>query len=84
MGHSMRLQKTGLHGILLAPDAANNPGPWEAADPNVVRDKFGHTALHFAAKSGNGGLLRTLLELRAKIWATDARGRTALAGSLPP
>ena len=39
----------------------------EAADPNVVRDKFGHTALHFAAKNGNSGLVRALRGLASNF-----------------
>ncbi|MEQ8352790.1 MAG: ankyrin repeat domain-containing protein [Leptospiraceae bacterium] len=51
------------------------------ADPNLKADFNGQTALHFAAKRGNLGVVILLLESGAKPDAVDPSGHTPLWGA---
>jgi ankyrin repeat protein len=48
------------------------------ADPNM-KDNIGQTALHFAAISGNSGVVRVLINYGADINIADGKGRSVFA-----
>ncbi len=46
--------------------------------PIDIRDEWGHTALHYAARDGKLDIVELLLSLGAEVEAMDGFGRTAL------